>query len=63
MRVKPDHRRQGVGTLLMEHFYKWAQLQGATEASVTAYATNNSATEFYRHQGFTPFELTLHLAL
>jgi GNAT superfamily N-acetyltransferase len=63
MRVNPAHRREGIGTLLVDHFRKWALLQGANEASVTAYAANAYAIAFYRHHGFTPFELTLHLPL
>jgi GNAT superfamily N-acetyltransferase len=63
MRVNPRYRRQGIGSLLVEHFSRWAQLQGANEASVTAYAGNTPAVAFYRHHGFTPFEVTLHLPL
>ena len=63
MRVHPAHRREGVGTLLVGHFLKWAHVHGANEASVTAYAANAPAVAFYRHQGFAPFELTLHRPL
>jgi len=63
MRVNPAHRREGIGTLLMGHFRQWALLLGANEASVTAYAANTSAIEFYSHHGFVPFELTLHTPL
>jgi len=63
MRVNPAHRREGIGTLLIGHFRQWALLLGANEASVTAYAANTSAIEFYSHHGFVPFELTLHMPL
>lgn len=63
MRVDPAHRCQGVGTLLVDHFRKWGHALGANEASVTAYAANTTAVQFYRHCGFSPFELTLHLPL
>jgi len=63
MRVNPAHRREGIGTLLMGHFRQWALLLGANEASVTAYAANTSAIEFYSRHGFVPFELTLHTPL
>ena len=63
MRVSPDHRRRGIGTLLMGHFRGWARSEGANEASVTAYSANASAISFYCHHGFVPFELTLHQRL
>jgi GNAT superfamily N-acetyltransferase len=63
MRVDPTHRLQGVGALLVNHFREWGRSEGANEASVTAYAANASAVQFYRRCGFEPFELTLHMAL
>ena len=63
MWVNPTHRRKGIGTLLIGHFRRWSLLLGANEASVTAYAANTSAIDFYSHHRFLPFELTLHMPL
>ena len=63
MRVDPAHRQQGVGALLVAHFLQWADTERANEASVTAYAANETAIRFYRRCGFAPFELTLHRPL
>jgi GNAT superfamily N-acetyltransferase len=63
MRVSRDCRRRGIGTLLIGHFRDWALSEGANEASVTAYSANVSAISFYCHNGFVPFELTLHKPL
>ncbi|WP_409181069.1 GNAT family N-acetyltransferase [Amycolatopsis sp. VS8301801F10] len=60
LRVDPAHRETGVATALTEEFFAWARESGANQASVTAYAANESAIRFYRGRGFAPFELTLH---
>lgn len=60
LRVDPAHRETGVATALTEEFFAWARKSGANQASVTAYAANESAISFYRSRGFVPFELTLH---
>jgi GNAT superfamily N-acetyltransferase len=53
MRVAPGARRTGVGSLLVGHFFSWARLSGAQQASVTAYAANDAALRFYARHGFT----------
>jgi GNAT superfamily N-acetyltransferase len=52
MRVDPDSRRAGVGSLLVRHFFTWARDCGAQRASVTAYAANDRALSFYARHGF-----------
>lgn len=54
MRVAPDARRAGVGSLLVRHFLDWAREGGAAQASVTAYAANHAAQRFYARHGFIP---------
>jgi GNAT superfamily N-acetyltransferase len=54
MRVAPGARRAGVGSLLVESFLDWARERGAREASVTAFAANDTALAFYARHGFRP---------
>jgi len=54
MYVRPAHRRQGVGTGLVEQFRAWARDHDAGRLAVTAYTANDDAVRFYRRQGFAP---------
>ena len=63
MRVAPDARRTGVGSLLIMHFLGWARECGARQASVTAYAANDTAQRFYERHGFAPQSITSRAAL
>jgi GNAT superfamily N-acetyltransferase len=58
IRVAPGSRRTGAGSVLMRHFFAWARDRGAQEASVTAYAANDTAQRFYERHGFTPRSVT-----
>jgi len=61
--VKREFKGQQVGTHLAKVFLAWCQGKGAQRVSVTAYATNVRAVEFYRRLGFEPRNLTLKLGL
>ena len=63
MRVHPDFRDEGVGTLLVRHFLDWARAQDAVQASVSAYAANEAAVRFYHRHGFAPMTTTLRTVL
>ena len=63
MRVAPDARRGGTGSLLVRHFFGWARERGAQQASVTAFAANDAARRFYARHGFVPASVTLRAAL
>jgi GNAT superfamily N-acetyltransferase len=54
MRVAPDPRTAGVGSLLIWHFFAWARERVTRQASVTAYAGNHAAERFYERHGFAP---------
>jgi GNAT superfamily N-acetyltransferase len=54
MRVAPGSRRMGVGSLLIQRFFDWARDVGARQASVTAYAANDTALRLYARHGFVP---------
>ncbi|MDQ2810935.1 MAG: GNAT family N-acetyltransferase [Actinomycetota bacterium] len=58
MRVAPESRRAGVGSLLIQHFLTWARERGARQASVTAYAANQVAQRLYERHGFAPASIT-----
>jgi GNAT superfamily N-acetyltransferase len=58
MRVAPDSRRTGAGSLLVRHFLTWARECGAQQASVTAYAANDTAQRLYERHGFVPKSVT-----
>lgn len=50
--VVKDYRRQGIGTLLMEFFYKYAKERKAERAQVGVVYNNPDANAFYKQQGF-----------
>jgi GNAT superfamily N-acetyltransferase len=63
MRVAPDARRAGTGSLLVRHFLTWARECGAQHASVTAYAANDTAQRLYQRHGFAPKSVTSRATL
>lgn len=63
IRVQPEHRDAGVGTLLVQHFLEWARDRDAVQAGVCAYAANGAAQRFYARHGFAPMTTTLRLSL
>ena len=63
MFVRQEFRGQGVGTALANEFMKWSKQKGAQRVSVTAYAANEKAVEFYKGLGFEPRNLSLELGI
>jgi GNAT superfamily N-acetyltransferase len=63
MRVAPGSRQAGVGSLLVQHFFGWAREHGAQQASVTAFAANDTAQRFYARHGFVPQSVTSRTVL
>ncbi|HVQ94254.1 MAG TPA: GNAT family N-acetyltransferase [Mycobacteriales bacterium] len=63
LRVAPEARNQGVGSLLVDEFFRWARQHQAEQASVTAFAANTAAQRFYTRHGFAPTSLTLRAAV
>jgi GNAT superfamily N-acetyltransferase len=59
LRVAEHSRRTGAGSALVAEFGKWARSKNVAEVRVTAFAANHGAVDFYRRNGFEPFELTL----
>lgn len=50
--VHPDHRRQGVGSALVEAALCALQREGIHKAALVAFATNESGNAFWEKQGF-----------
>ena len=57
--VHPDHRRQGIGKLLVEHLLGWAKERGATRVQLVADQENASARLFYTALGWQSTQLTV----
>ena len=63
MGVITTYRSQGVGSLLMVEFSKWAQEHGFDKILVNAYSTNIGAIDFYKRNGFEVIDITLEKIL
>ena len=48
----PQHRRRGLGGLLVDGFLDWARERGAPYAVVTAFTANPAAIRLYERHGF-----------
>lgn len=63
MYVEEGARGRGVGTRLVEGFFTWAGGRGVGRVSVTAYAANGRAVNFYRRLGSVDRSLLLERGL
>lgn len=52
VRIAPAHRRQGIGTALLEASQVWARHRACTELKVETQNTNPAACSFYMRRGF-----------
>ncbi|RME52343.1 GNAT family N-acetyltransferase [Candidatus Woesearchaeota archaeon] len=52
--VRPEARRSGVATKLIEKAHRWAKEHGATRVSVSVNAQNTQALSFYKKSGYHP---------
>jgi ribosomal protein S18 acetylase RimI-like enzyme len=50
--VHPDHRRRGLGRVLMDEAEKRLDLLGCPKVNLQVRASNQAAVEFYRHIGY-----------
>ena len=57
--VRPEHRRKGVGSALLEAGERRLVDAGATVISLEAMADNDAAREFYAAHGYTPHRIEL----
>ncbi len=51
--VRATHRRQGIGTRLMEEARRWATEKGADDLELGVWEFNHEAVAFYESLGFT----------
>jgi ribosomal protein S18 acetylase RimI-like enzyme len=51
--VNPDHRRLGLGTVLMEHAETWAMEHGNGQIGLHVFVDNLPAHALYRRLGYT----------
>ena len=63
MYVEAEHRRGGIGQLLVGRFLSWARALGCVEAQVNAYAANDQAQQLYLTNGFRPLSVELVMDL
>lgn len=50
--VFPDHRRCGVGSVLMQQAQQWAETRGDRQIGLQVFGHNRPALSFYQHLGF-----------
>lgn len=52
--VAPEHRRNGLGTLMCGELARWGRERGATHAYLQVAIDNTAAVDMYRDLGFAP---------
>ncbi|MGI0488015.1 GNAT family N-acetyltransferase [Pantanalinema rosaneae CENA516] len=50
--VAPDHRRQGIGTALMQYAETWARSRGDRQIGLQVFQTNQPALQLYHQLGY-----------
>lgn len=60
IRVIPQRRRSGSGTLIFNHAARWARERGARQLKIETQNVNVPACRFYLHMGCSLGEINLH---
>jgi ribosomal protein S18 acetylase RimI-like enzyme len=50
--VKPEHRRQGIGTALLTHAQNWALARGDHQIGLHVFTNNQNALKLYQQLGY-----------
>ena len=50
--VVPEHRRQGIGTALMQYVENWARARGDHQIGLQVFQTNTAAMNLYNQLGY-----------
>jgi ribosomal protein S18 acetylase RimI-like enzyme len=50
--VVPEHRRQGIGTALMQYVENWAKARGDHQIGLQVFQTNTAALNLYNQLGY-----------
>jgi ribosomal protein S18 acetylase RimI-like enzyme len=53
MWVAPDHRRSGIGRMLVDSVLAWARTKNVRTIQLLVTSNNDDAIKFYQHLGFT----------
>ena len=54
--VRPEHRGQGVGRLLLEEVERRARARGSSKLTLEVHSSNEQAIHLYRRFGFGPWD-------
>jgi GNAT superfamily N-acetyltransferase len=57
--VRPEFRRRGIATALMNTLTEWAQARGAVEIQMNVYEFNQPAAAFFARLGYLPLSRRL----
>jgi len=57
--VIPEHRRQGIGTVLMQQAETWAKARGDRQISLQVFQANQPAVDLYQKLGFATQSLLM----
>jgi len=63
MHVLEEYRGKGIGTKLVNDFFKWCHEKGVTVVKVSASAPNSQGIKFYRKLGFNDYSLILERSM
>ena len=61
--VKPNHRRQGIGSALLEKAENWARERGDRQISLQVFLDNENAINLYKKFGYEPYSLLMQKPL
>ena len=57
--VSPEHRRQGIGTVLMQEAHAWAKNRGDRQIGLQVFADNQAAIALYNRLGYQTQAISL----
>ncbi len=57
--VRPAHRRQGIGSALMDHAESWARARGNRQIGLQVFQHNQPALQLYAKLGYQPQSLSM----
>lgn len=63
MGVAPEHRSQGIGSMLIQELKKKCKELGCDSLYVSVYFKNNSGIRFYEKSGFTPIDMGMEVSI